>query len=152
MRDSLATPATRLPIEITVAGSSGIGPIPAGTDKNKTETALKSALPRLKPFWIRFHEIRRFPNTNIFYLAPENRQPFDHVHEILKASGIIFGPNPWPYNPHCTLRGGPMNDHASAEDIFKLSFPKQDFVIDTLSIYEFDSQTVTCHLSFQTNL
>ena len=41
---------------------------------------------------------------------------------------------------------------ASAEDIFKLSFPKQDFVIDTLSIYEFDPQAMTCHLSFQSKI
>jgi 2'-5' RNA ligase len=141
-----------LPIEITVAGSSGIGPIRPGTDKNQTETALKSVLTGMKPFRVRFQEIRRFSNTNIFYLAPEDRQPFDHLHEILKNSRIAFAPNPWPYNPHCTLRGGPMNDHASAEDILKLSFPKQDFVIDTLSIYEFDPQSVTCPLSFQTKI
>jgi 2'-5' RNA ligase len=152
IRDTLATPAARLPVEITVAGSSGIGPIPAGTDKNETEAALKFVLARLKPFRVRFQEIRRFPNTNIFYLAPEERQPFDHIHEVLKGSRITFGLNPWPYNPHCTLRGGPMNDHASAEDIFKLSLPKQDFVIDTLSIYEFDSRTVTCYLSFQAKI
>ncbi len=152
IRDSLATPAARLPVEITVAGSSGIGPIPSGADKNETEAALKSVLARLKPFRVQFQEIRRFPNTNIFYLAPENRQPFDHIHEILKSSGIFYGPNPWPYNPHCTLRGGPMTDSASAEDIFRLSFPKQDFVIDTLSIYEFDPRSVVCHLSFQTKI
>jgi 2'-5' RNA ligase len=152
IRDSLAMPTLRLPVEITVAGSSGTGPIPAGTDKNETEASLKSVLAGLKPFRMRFEEIRRFPNTNTFYLAPENRQPFDHIHETLKASGIIFGPNPWPYNPHSTVRAGPMSGHASAEDILRLSFPKHDFVIDTLSIYEFDPLTVTGHLSFQTKI
>jgi hypothetical protein len=101
---------------------------------------------------MRFQEILRFPNTNTFYLAPEDRQPFDRIHETLKASGIIFGPSPWPYNPHCTLRAGSMTNHASAEDILHLSFPKQDFVIDTLSVYEFDPLTVTGHLSFQTKM
>jgi 2'-5' RNA ligase len=152
MRDSLATPAARLPVEITVAGSSGIGSIPPGTDKNQTEAALKSALTTLKPFRARFQEIRRFPNTDIFYLAPEDRQPFDQIHEALKRSGIAFGSNSWPYNPHCTLRGGPMTDSSSGEEIFKLSFPKADFVIDTLSIYEFDPRTVTSHLAFQTKM
>jgi 2'-5' RNA ligase len=151
IRDSLATSASRLPVEITVAGSSGTGPIPAGTDKSETENHLKSALISLKPFRMRFQEVRRFPNTNIFYLAPLERQPFDRVHETLKASGIAFGPSSWPYNPHCTLRGGPMNGHAP-EDVFNLSFPKEDLEIDTLSIYEFDSKTVTCHLSFQTKM
>lgn len=152
IRDSLATPASRLPVEITLAGSSGVGPIPAGSGRNETEAVLKSALAGLKPFRMRFQGVGRFPNTNTFYLAPQERRPFDRIHETLKTSGITFGPIPWPYNPHCTLRGGPMNDRASAEDIFRLSFPKQDFVIDTLSIYEFDPRSATCRLSFQTKM
>jgi 2'-5' RNA ligase len=152
LRDSLATPTARLPVEITVAGSSGTGPIPPGTDRNTTEAALKPVLAGLKPFSMRFQEIRRFPNTNIFYLAPQERQPFDQIHAALAASGITFAPNRWPYNPHCTLRGGPMTDRDSAEAILSLSFPKQEFVIDTVSIYEFDPRAVTCHLSFQSRI
>ncbi|SRR5581483_574068 len=152
MRDSLGTPAARLPVEITVAGSSGVGPILPGTGKQETEEKLKSVLAGLKPFRMRFQEIRRFPNTDIFYLAPWERQPFDRIHESLKASGIAFAPSPWPYNPHCTLRGGLMNERASAEDILGLSFPKDEFVIDTISIYELDPQSVTCHSSFQAKM
>ena len=33
LRDSLNTPTRKLPVEITLAGSSGVGPIPAGTDE-----------------------------------------------------------------------------------------------------------------------
>jgi 2'-5' RNA ligase len=150
IRDSLTTLTSRLAVEITVAGSSGTGPIPPGTCKNETEAALKSALTGVKPFRVRFQGVRRFPNTDIFYLAPQERQPFDRIHEALKAGGIPFAPNPWPYNPHCTLRSGPMNDRASAEDILNLSFPEQEFVIDTLSVYELDAGALTCHLSFQT--
>jgi hypothetical protein len=139
MRDLLATPTTRLPVEITVAGSSGIGPILPGTNKQETEACLKSVVPKIKPFPVRFHEIRRFPNTNIFYLAPHDRRPFDHIHAAIKTSRIKFG-------------SGPMNDRASAEDILKLSFPEDDFLIDTLSIYEFDPCAVACHLAFQTRL
>ncbi len=152
MRDSLGTPAARLPIEITVAGSSGIGPIPPETNKRDTEDRLKLALKGLKSFQTRFQEARRFPNTNIFYLKPKERRPFDRIHEALKITGIPFGSNPWPYNPHCTLRGGPMNDRATAEEILNLPVPKEHFVIDMLSVYEFDPLTVTCRLSFQTRI
>jgi 2'-5' RNA ligase len=152
IRNSLATLTSRLPIEITVAGSSGVGPIPIGTDKKETEDRLQTVLSDLEPFRMRFQEIRRFPSTDVFYLAPEERQTFDRIHQALKASGIPFGPNPWPYNPHCTLRAGPMVGRDSAEDIFGLSFPKEDFLIDTLSIYELDAQALTCHLSFQAKM
>jgi 2'-5' RNA ligase len=152
IRESLATPTARLPVEITVAGSSGIGPIPPGAHQDETEARLTSILEGLSPFRTRFQEIRRFPNTDIFYLAAEDRQPFDQIHEALKASGIPFAPSPWPYNPHCTLRGGPLADQASAEQILAISFPREEFVIDTLSLYELEPQTLTCHLSFQAKL
>ena len=152
IRDSFETPTSRLPVEITVAGSSGIGPIPAGTAKAETEEKLQSILSELRPFRAQFNEVRRFPNTNIFYLAPHERKPFDRIHDLLKASGISFGTNPWPYNPHCTLRTGPMTYRFSEESIMGIPVPKQDFIIDTLSIYEFDSQAVTCHLAFQTKI
>jgi 2'-5' RNA ligase len=152
MRESLASLAARLPVEITVAGSSGVGQIPVGTDKRKTEERVKAVLDRFSPFPARFQEIRRFPNTDIFYLAPAERQPFDRIHEALKASGIPFMSNPWPYNPHCTLRMGPLEAGASADDIFTMPFPKEKFVIDTVSIYELDARALTCHLSFQTRM
>ena len=152
LRERLATVTARLPVEITVAGSSGVGPIPVGADKDETENRLKSVVNGMKPFPVRFQEIRRFANTDIFYLAPEDRQLFDHIHEALKGSGIAFGPNPWPYNPHCTLRAGPMNERATAEEIFGLTFPKDEFTIDTVSIYELDARALTCRLSFQAKM
>lgn len=50
IRDSSATSAARLPVEISVAGSSGVGPIPVGTDKGETEECLKVSLEGFAPF------------------------------------------------------------------------------------------------------
>lgn len=152
IRDFLATPTARLPVEITVAGSSGIGPIPPGANKHEAEARLTSVLERLEPFRAHFQEIRRFANTDIFYLAPNDRQPFDRIHEALKGSRIPLAPSPWPYNPHCTLRGGPLADQTSADNILKLSFPREEFVIDTLSLYELDPGNQTCRVLFQAKL
>jgi 2'-5' RNA ligase len=152
IRDSLDSLTSRLPVEITIAGSSGLGPIPIGTDKSKTENSLKTLLNGFEPFRVRFQEIRCFPNTDIFYLAPQERQPFDSIHQALKESEIPFSPSPWPYNPHCTLRASPKVDRISTEEIFRLPFPKEEFVIDTLSVYELNPQTLTCHLSFQAKM
>jgi 2'-5' RNA ligase len=152
IRESLRTVAARLPVEITVAGSSGIGPIPAGTNRSETEIRLQGAVAGLAQFRARFEEVRCFPNTNIFYLAPQDRRPFDRLHEALKASEIAFDPSPWPYNPHCTLRGGPMVEGISAEDIFGLSFPKEEFAIDSISIYELEPLSLTCDRTFQAKL
>src|SRR5438132_14152550 len=68
IRDSLRALTSHLPVEITMAGSSGTGPIPAGADKSETEECLTTVLAELEPFRVRFQEVRRFPNTDIFYL------------------------------------------------------------------------------------
>src|SRR5882672_6394495 len=81
LRDSLNTLTARLPVEITLAGSSGVGPIPAGTDLPLIECHLDRTLSDIPPFRARFSAIRKFPNTSIFYLEPFDRLPFDHLHQ-----------------------------------------------------------------------
>jgi hypothetical protein len=78
LRDSLNTLTAKLPVEITLAGSSGVGPIPAGADLSLIERHLDQALADISPFHARFSAICTFPNTAIFYLEPFDRSPFDH--------------------------------------------------------------------------
>jgi 2'-5' RNA ligase len=106
LRDSLNTLTAKLPVEITLAGSSGVGPIPVGTDLSLIKRHLDRTLADIVPFRARFSAIRAFPNTSIFFLEPFDRSPFDHLHQELRSSGIPFSGIRWPYNPHCTLRGG----------------------------------------------
>src|SRR5258708_32489125 len=116
LRDSLNTPTAKLPVEITLAGSSGVGPIPAGADLSLIKRHLERILSVISPFRARFSAIRTFPNTSIFFLEPYDRSPFDRLHQKLRASGIPFSEIPWPYNPHCTLRGGePLSADAASE-------------------------------------
>ena len=127
LRDSLNTLTARLPIEITLAGSSGVGPIPIGTDLSLIERHLDRTLSSISPFCTRFSAIRTFPNTSIFYLEPFDRSPFDHIHQELRGSGIPFSEIRWPYNPHCTLRGGAPLSVEAASELLRRSFPKEEF-------------------------
>src|SRR6266571_2339928 len=78
--DLLNTPTAKLPVEITLASSSGVGPIPAGTDLSLIKRQLDRALSAMSPFRARFSAIRNFPNTSIFFLEPFDRSPFDCLH------------------------------------------------------------------------
>jgi 2'-5' RNA ligase len=152
IRDSLDTPTRKLPIEITLAGSSGVGPIPVGTDLSVIQRHLERILPNLSPFRTRFSAIRAFPNTSIFYLEPFDRSPFDHIHRELRSSGIPFSECPWPYNPHCTLRGGKPLDAAAASELLARPFPQEEFQINTLSVYHLDDFAMDYKLLFQQTL
>jgi hypothetical protein len=62
LRDSLNTLTAKLPVEITLAGSSGVGPIPVGTDLSLIKRHLDRILSNVSPFRARFSAIRTFPN------------------------------------------------------------------------------------------
>jgi len=152
LRDSLNTLTAKLPVEITLAGSSGVGPIPVGTDLSVIQRHLERILPNISPFRTRFSAIRAFPNTSIFYLKPFDRSPFDHIHRELRGSGIPFSECPWPYNPHCTLRGGKPLDAEAASALLARSFPEEEFQINTVSVYHLDDLTMDCKLLYQQTL
>ena len=152
LRDSLNTLTAKLPVEITLAGSSGVGPIPVGTDLSLIERHLDRTLSSISPFRTRFSAIRTFPNTSIFYLEPFDRSPFDHLHQELRVSGIPFSEIRWPYNPHCTLRGGAPLSAEAAFELLTRSFPHEEFWINTVSVYHLDDISVDCKLLFQRTL
>jgi 2'-5' RNA ligase len=152
LRDSLNTLTAKLPVEITLAGSSGVGPIPAGTDLSFIKRHLDRTLSDISPFRARFSAIRAFPNTSIFYLEPFDRSPFDHLHQKLRNSGIPFSENQWPYNPHCTLRGGERLSADAASELTSRSFPQEEFWINTVSVYHLADTSLDCKLLCQRTL
>lgn len=152
LRDSLNTSTAKLPVEITLAGSSGVGPIPVGTDLSLIEHHLERIFSRILPFRTKFSAIRRFPNTSIFYLEPFDRSPFDYLHQELRSSGITFTEIPWPYNPHCTLRSVEPLSTKEATDVLSLPVPEEEFWIHTISVYHLDDISLDCKLLWQRSL
>ena len=136
IRESLSTITAKLPVEITVAGSSGLGFIPPGTYLSKIIGEIDRIASEIVPFEVSFSEIRSFPNSFIFYLAPSDRKLFDSLHRALCVSSIPFSESPFPFIPHCTLRDGEPLTQNQIDGIFSIPFPKESFLIDSISIYE----------------
>ena len=90
------------PIDITIAGSSGLGPIFEGQALNLVISVIEKVISTFYFDDVVFNELDRFTNTGIYFLKP-TRDKFDVLHEALNESKVLFNANSWPYNPHCTL-------------------------------------------------
>jgi 2'-5' RNA ligase len=131
-----------LPAEITVAGSSGIGVIKAGQNPAFVFSTLQNIAARTKPITASFGRVLRFPRTDIFVLTLQDETPFREIHQRIATSGISFEPNPFPFQPHCTLRSrSPVTPEEEAE-LLSFTVPGV-FTLDTLSVYMLESLPMT---------
>ncbi len=147
IRESLGTITAKMPVEITVAGSSGLGYIPPGRDLSKIICEIDRIASGFDAFEVSFSEIGLFPNSFVFYLAPSDRNPFDSLHRALWGSSIPFSESPYPFIPHCTLRDGKALDKEEMNGIFAIPFPEESFLIDSISIYDlpvYDANESVC--------
>ena len=150
-RESFDPVVATFPVEITVIGSSGVGTLASNQDRTEVFDILSELAQILTPFTTNFTGIARFPNTDIFYLAPLHPEKFVKVQRAITATGLRFDASPFPYTPHCTIRS---IGKASAEDekaLLALQPPPQPFVLDTLAVYELVNNRI-CNLLFRTKL
>ncbi len=125
------------PVEITLAGSGGVGVIKPGQDKEFIFNTIKNIAEKTSPIMASFKDVLRFPGTDLFVFTLKDEEKFRLLHEEIIKSGIKFNPNKFPYKPHCTLRSRtPITDN-EVEEIMATRL-SDEFVLDTISIYMFD--------------
>lgn len=123
-----------LPVEITVAGSNGVGEFEPGQSQRDVFSALGAIAAETDPIETSFGPVDRFPGTDVFFLTVIDERPFHELHGRIANSPIRFKPCPFPYRPHCTLRDRtPITDDDVA-DLISVEIPGS-FVLDTLSVY-----------------
>ena len=122
------------PVDITIAGSSGIGTIKEGQDINDVIKAFQPIIRSHAFTEVQFISASRFPNTGIYYLTPE-RSSFDVLYKAIRESEIQFNDNQWPYNPHCTLRSGSEQTDECDLLFQSMSIPKNS-TIECFSLYQ----------------
>jgi len=124
---------TLWPVDITIAGSSGVGTIKEQQALYEVVSKLAPIVERLSFETVRFRSVGQFPGTGIFYLEPE-RENFDKLHSAIIKSGILFNASRWPFNPHCTL-AVVSNDEKYADLIRSVELPKET-KIGCFSLYQ----------------
>lgn len=128
-----------LPVEITVAGSSGLGPLAPDQDARKVFSTLDRIAAETPVITGRFGPVLRFPDTDIFVLTMEDPEPFIDLHQRISESAVQFLPSPFPFTPHCTLRGQVVGTASSteAEQLLAVGID-EPFHCEMLSTYTID--------------
>lgn len=88
---------------VTLAGSSGIGPILPGTSAQAIRNALAPIAAATPPLKLSFGVPHRFMQTNIVSLPLDPHGPLRELHDRIARSGLSFGPSRFTFTPHVTL-------------------------------------------------
>ena len=140
VRDKYEPGISHMPVEVTVAGSSGCGPINPGQSLESIVSIAKELLPSLKGKLAKFQKVSNFSGTPIHFLEPE-RSIFDEIHGKLIESGISFEESPFPYNPHISLKGFTPPTKQESEELLNLEVPKDPQPLHKLSVIEMKGMT-----------
>lgn len=123
------------PVELTIAGSSGMGAIRAELDPDDVLHKLGKLCRETPPIPAEFGAVVRFPDTDIFCFSMADPMPFEALQDGLRASGVRFHDSRFPFFPHCTLRmAGPLAP-AAVSELFALRMPGR-FMLATMSLYQ----------------
>ena len=138
-----------LPVEITVAGSSGVGVVEPGQAVQEVFSRIDEITSQTSAFDAEFGPTIRFEGTDIFVLTLVDETPFHELHWRISQSGIHFKPSLYPYKPHCCLRSRSPVTEAEAAELLGVHISGQ-FRLDTLSVYRL--KQLPMDLLYQTKL
>lgn len=91
------------PPHVTIAGSSGVGPIAANTPVEELEEKLGAIAARTAPISLRFGRPTKFMQTEIVVLPLDPHGALRTLHERIKLSGLRSAPSRFYFTPHVTL-------------------------------------------------
>jgi len=91
------------PPHVTLAGSSGMGPIMARTPIEELRAHLAPIAERTAPIEIEFGAPTRFMQTEIIVLPLDPHGPLRALHEAIKTSGLQATAPRFYFTPHVTL-------------------------------------------------
>jgi 2'-5' RNA ligase len=95
--------AANSPPHVTLAGSSGVGPICAPVSVDELRAALEPIAAATAPMVLPFQRPHRFMQTNIVVLPLDPHGPIRVLHERIAASGLPFERPRFAFTPHVTL-------------------------------------------------
>ena len=88
---------------VTLAGSSGMGPIDARTPVGELEAALRPIADDTPPITVQFGLPTRFMQTEIVVLPLDPHGPLRTLHERIKLSTLTAAAPRFYFTPHVTL-------------------------------------------------
>jgi 2'-5' RNA ligase len=147
-----------LPVEITLAGSSGLGVLRYHESEIEGIFAKLDEIARsFSPILTRFGSVAMFPNNRVFYYVPDDTKPFIEIQKALRESGLRFENSVFPFTPHCTITDITTENVELSPELKAFALPETDILLDTLSVSQIDSRILSanpagCYQLHQTKL
>ena len=95
--------AAAQPPHLTVAGSSGMGPVSTKTTVDELRAALEPITRTTPPMSLQLQAPMRFMQTNVVVLPLDPHGPIRELHDRIKASGLLYERPRFTFTPHVTL-------------------------------------------------
>lgn len=137
--------ANYLPPHLTLAGSSGVGPIAPDTPVERLREALAQVAAETPAFEVPFLPPTRFLQTDIISLPLDPHGPLRELHERLVASGLPFQRARFAFTPHVTLNFYRTLTPAQRRELLALRVDAP-FVVDHLRCSRSDEPLPPRHL------
>ena len=129
----------RFPIEITVAGSSGLGWFSERQTSVELVKRVAQVAQGFPPFAFRFASVERFPDSGVYYLAPHDDAAFHEFQRRLANCGLRFAPTPYDYVPHCTIAILAADADAGAHaEVRACPVPADNIEVSSVSFWSVD--------------
>lgn len=123
------------PPHVTIAGSSGVGPISASVPVAELEEKLACVTSTTEPLSLRFGPAIRFMQTEIVVLPLSPHGALRIFHDRIATCGLQFQRARFTFSPHCTLSLYPTLTPESSRELLAIRV-NDPVVIDRITIYQ----------------
>ncbi len=119
---------------ITLAGSSGLGPLAADTTVEEMRQRLEPITSSTAPFELVLGRAERFPATEIVVLPVAPRGSIRELHDRIGASGLHFARPRFAFSPHVTLNLYKTLTRETLDSLLAVQI-KEPVVLDRIRMY-----------------
>lgn len=134
--------AAELPPHITIAGSSGMGPISPNVTDETLRHVLVPIAESVAPFEVRLGPPTRFMQSTVVVMLIDPNGPIRALHERIKSSGLPYEQPRFTFTPHLTLSFYPELTAERMRELSRIRFD-EPVRIDAVQVYRATDLTRT---------
>lgn len=126
--------ARAFPPHVTLAGSSGLGAVHAGTPAAEVRAALERVASGSVPLRLALGAPHRFMQSNVVSFPLDPHGPIRALHDRLARSGLKFEQAKFTFTPHVTISFYPELTRERARELLALRLD-EEIVIDRVEAW-----------------
>ncbi|MDO8501769.1 MAG: 2'-5' RNA ligase family protein [Gemmatimonadaceae bacterium] len=120
---------------VTLAGSSGVGPVLASVTIAELWDKLAPITSSTAALSLRFGPPLRFMQTEIVVLPLDPHGPLRVFHDRIATSGLLFQRARFTFSPHCTLSLYPTLTRDAERELLAVRV-REPAIIDRITVYQ----------------